>query len=503
MKKLLWLVGLVWFGAAQAAPVTTEFSYQGELTDAAVGVDGFADFQFTLWDAAAGGTQLTPTVQIDAVPVVDGRFTVQIDFGDEYDGDARWLGIGVRNPTDPTDTLPFVLLTPRQPLTAVPFAQHAVEGAGWRDSGSGDLILDGFSGVGIGTNSAVTPLHVDGVIYSESGGFRFPDGSVQTSAAVGGGGNTLDEAYDQGGAGSGRTIVTDSGPVFLLGQDGLTIQGTSFNTTPFVVNQTAGGPVARFQVNGTESLYIDNQGDVGIGTSSAITALDVREPSQTANVFNLERSDSSAANADMLQIEAHPGAADNTQFIECERGSDIEFKVQGNGDVLADGTFAGPADFAEMVHVTTGAMSVEAGDVMVIDPGAERGFVKSEKARSSLVAGVYSTRPGFLGSEHDWDQLALQRGLVARPPAGGELALPSPFELGRMIDEVPLAVVGIVPCKVSAENGPIRAGDLLVTADLAGHAMRDDDARAGTIVGKALGALSSGTGVIRVLVTLQ
>jgi hypothetical protein len=78
-----------------------------------------------------------------------------------------------------------------------------------------------------------------------------------------------------------------------------------------------------------------------------------------------------------------------------------------------------------------------------------------------------------------------------------------PREIGLRIDEVPLAVVGIVPCKVSAENGPIRAGDLLVTSSRPGHAMRDDSAQAGTIVGKALDAMPSGTGVIKILVSLQ
>ena len=76
-------------------------------------------------------------------------------------------------------------------------------------------------------------------------------------------------------------------------------------------------------------------------------------------------------------------------------------------------------------------------------------------------------------------------------------------QLMKANEEIPMAVVGIVPCKVTAENGPIRPGDLLVTSSIPGHAMRDADARAGTIVGKALGALGSGTGVIRILVTLQ
>jgi len=72
-------------------------------------------------------------------------------------------------------------------------------------------------------------------------------------------------------------------------------------------------------------------------------------------------------------------------------------------------------------------------------------------------------------------------------------------------EEVPLAVVGIVPCKVTAENGPIQAGDLLVTSSTAGHAMKGTDrARlVGAVVGKAIEPLQQGTAMIQVLVTLQ
>jgi len=72
-------------------------------------------------------------------------------------------------------------------------------------------------------------------------------------------------------------------------------------------------------------------------------------------------------------------------------------------------------------------------------------------------------------------------------------------------DEVPLAVMGIVPCKVSAENGPIQVGDLLVTSSTPGHAMKGTDrARfVGAVVGKALEPLQQGTALIQVLVVLQ
>jgi hypothetical protein len=68
-----------------------------------------------------------------------------------------------------------------------------------------------------------------------------------------------------------------------------------------------------------------------------------------------------------------------------------------------------------------------------------------------------------------------------------------------------MAVVGIVPAKVSAQNGAIEAGDLLVSSSTPGVAMKGTDRNRmlGAIVGKAMGTLNSGKGVIEVLVTLQ
>ena len=68
---------------------------------------------------------------------------------------------------------------------------------------------------------------------------------------------------------------------------------------------------------------------------------------------------------------------------------------------------------------------------------------------------------------------------------------------------VPLAVVGIVPVKVSAENGAIEPGDLLVASDTPGHAMRASDAPNGTVIGKALSGLERGTGIVTMLVIMQ
>ena len=63
---------------------------------------------------------------------------------------------------------------------------------------------------------------------------------------------------------------------------------------------------------------------------------------------------------------------------------------------------------------------------------------------------------------------------------------------------------GRVPVKSSAENGTIAPGDLLVASATPGHAMRAPANPApGTVIGKALGTLAHGTGVMEMLVMLR
>ena len=74
-----------------------------------------------------------------------------------------------------------------------------------------------------------------------------------------------------------------------------------------------------------------------------------------------------------------------------------------------------------------------------------------------------------------------------------------------LTDRSPVALLGKVCCKVTAEHGPIEIGDLLTTSALAGHAMKaGDPSRAfGAVIGKALRPLQSGCGLIPILIALQ
>jgi hypothetical protein len=69
----------------------------------------------------------------------------------------------------------------------------------------------------------------------------------------------------------------------------------------------------------------------------------------------------------------------------------------------------------------------------------------------------------------------------------------------------PVALLGKVCCKITAENGAVEVGDLLTTSSTPGHAMRaGDPTRAfGAVIGKALQSWREGTGLIAMLIALQ
>jgi len=104
-----------------AAGPETAFTYQGVLDEAGHPLNADADLRCTLWDAETGGSQVGPLVALNAVDVVDGLFTVQLDFGvDPYtSNESRWLEIEVRSPSGVGG---FTTLSPRQRLTSSPFS---------------------------------------------------------------------------------------------------------------------------------------------------------------------------------------------------------------------------------------------------------------------------------------------------------------------------------------------------------------------------------------------
>lgn len=106
-----------------ATALTTTFTYQGRLTDAGSPANGTYDLRFILYDADSGGSQVGSTVTLDDVPVANGLFTVDLDFGaNAFQGDVRWLEIAVR---PGTSTGAYTVLSPRQSVSPAPYALFA------------------------------------------------------------------------------------------------------------------------------------------------------------------------------------------------------------------------------------------------------------------------------------------------------------------------------------------------------------------------------------------
>jgi hypothetical protein len=143
----------------------------------------------------------------------------------------------------------------------------------------------------------------------------------------------------------------------------------------------------------------------------------------------------------------------------------------GSGDIILEN-----ADTAEEFEVVES--DVTPGTVMILGPDGRLEISRSayDRCVAGVISGAGSLRPGIV--------LGHNR------------------ESGRRL---PLALNGRVFCKVDATSAPIRAGDLLTTSSLPGHAMKaSDPLRAfGAVIGKALQPLETGTGAIPILVALQ
>ena len=133
-----------------AAPMGTAFSYQGKLSDAGSPADGLYDFTFEVYDALDGGRRQGSTLFANKKDVINGYFTVTLDFGaGVFTGDARWLQIAVR----PRAGVGFTTLRPRQEITPVPYAMQ-----------TRGIFVDQFGKVGIGTEAPAEKLDVQGYI---------------------------------------------------------------------------------------------------------------------------------------------------------------------------------------------------------------------------------------------------------------------------------------------------------------------------------------------------
>lgn len=110
--------------AVSAAPAGSVFTYQGELQQLGTPSNGSFDMEFRLFDAETEGIELGMAERL--VAVVDGIFTVELDFGAAVlNGQQLWLEITLAGPQPDVPEVGIVM-SPRQSITATPYAVRAL-----------------------------------------------------------------------------------------------------------------------------------------------------------------------------------------------------------------------------------------------------------------------------------------------------------------------------------------------------------------------------------------
>jgi len=385
-------------------------------------------------------------------------------------------------------------------------AQYATVGGGYgnvanRDSAS---VGGGFTNEAGGDNATIA-----GGVGNEASGY---------AASVGGGLNNRVIADFGTISGGGRSEVTDPNTANRVTDDYGTISGGGSNqagdddgNTTSAVYATVGGGKQN-TASGTQSTIAGGAANtaayratVGGGLSNSAAGQYSTVPGGYLNVAGGSYSFAAGQRAKAN----HQGAfvwADSTS-ADFASSTSNEFAVRASGGVRFAGNdfriynsagqlgfavdekgtsstrileITGGSDLAEPFEIA-GAVNVEPGMLVAIDPQHPGQLRVADKAYDRTVAGCVSGANG------------IQPGLTMQ-------------QAGSVTDGAfPVALSGRVYCWADATMGPILPGDLLTTSDTPGHAMKatDRERSFGSVIGKAMSSLETGRGLVLVLVTLQ
>jgi hypothetical protein len=511
-------------------------SFQGVLADAEGEFipDGNHALQISFYDGASGGALLFRETQ--TVLVVRGIFNLLI-------GSATSGGIPLSLPFDRPYFLGVVVdggteMVPRTPLAAVPYAMRSVVADSLRGGSIQELTC---------TDGSISIVNSTGPLVQlqlQSGGVRSEhlqgesvtamkigtEGAPVGTALISSGGTTPVWGYPT----AGDLLLpftktqADTGALFSITNSGSGragfFQADNTNSYTGVLEATTSGPglVAKFSSTNTTAFAGSAMQISSAGSSIALQVYGGGGggwflPGYPGAIYGTSGSGFAIQGSSTSGAGVYGGASTGTGVYAQARGTGNAliavsesggtstattgnialFKNTVNAGNVArisntgkgffnGGTQTSGADVAEAFDVAGERGGYEPGDVLVVSSTRDRTVEKSTTPYSTAVVGVYATKPGMLLSNRSIDE--------------------------SHDDRVPMGVVGVIPTKVTAENGPIHRGDLLVTSSTPGHAMKGSPITiggttfypGGVIIGKALENFEGpGEGLIEVMVNVK
>ncbi len=342
-------------------------------------------------------------------------------------------------------------------------------------------------------------LDIAGTIRAAQG-IEFADGTVQTSGLSGrtdaqgnlvpnvagtGTQNRLAKWTETGGSGTlGDSLLSESGSNVI--NNGTSIQMTAaasgaVDTNLLFLNSTSGttgvlaGTVASF--GAANGPYFAMRGNTysaiaGQRGNFVISAGNVTSPGALEGVVKF------ITGNDALRMLITPAGNVGVGTSNPQSLLDVNGNINVSGNATISGNIA--AKYQDIAEWTSARGEVRAGTVVSLDVERTNSVRASQRAYDTRVAGVVSAKPGVILGE-----------------GGPNKAL--------------VATTGRVKVRVNAERAPIQIGDLLVTSNIPGVAMKSQPLRVhgrlmhrpGTIIGKALEPLAKGQAEILVLLSLQ
>lgn len=248
---------------------------------------------------------------------------------------------------------------------------------------------------------------------------------------------------------------------------------------------TLGSRISLFALTGNETVEISSQEATGNGAQIALSKADgtstIVLDAETAR--GCEVSLRNSLGVETIEMVTEEATGNGAQIIlnkaDGSPGITLDAEQGGSGRVITEVLeITGGADLVE--GFDTGSTDCPPGSVVVIDESRPGGLTLSNEPYDMRVAGVVSG-------------------------AGGVRPGLSMGQAGVLDGSTPVALTGRVYVRCSTEGGAIEPGHLLTTSSTPGVAMRAADAsRAnGAVLGKAMGALADGSGLVLVLVNLQ